>query len=107
MVAAEFHLPFSAAGSSAARHSVSTALYRSRASGLPCANRVERASVGSLAQPSNTTNTTMEFVADQNALRPGENRIVLFVDKAGAVGSDARTPGYYLRDIQIEPEDSK
>lgn len=57
-----------------------------------------------IAQPGNTAR---EFVVAQNALRPGENTIGLFVDKAGPVGSDPRTLGYYLRDIQIEAEDSK
>ncbi len=56
--------------------------------------------LGSIAQ---SGKTTMEFVVDQNALRAGENRIALFVDKAGPVGSDPRTLGYYLRDVQIEP----
>jgi hypothetical protein len=57
--------------------------------------------LGLMAQPDNTT---MEFAGDQSALRPGENRIVFFVDKAGPAGSDPRTLGFYLRDIQIEAD---
>ena len=56
--------------------------------------------LGSIAQPGRQAE---EFLAYPNALRPGENSIVLTVPDAGPVGSDPRILGYYLHDIQIGP----
>jgi hypothetical protein len=72
--------------------------------GRPVQVELNGRALGSIAQPGNTT---MEFVVDENSLRPVENRIVLSVDKAGPVGSDPRTLGYYLHDIQIEAKGSE